>query len=402
MPTHQPTHHHNPTPSPGVRVTSGPVSQAPTPPVGSGEPAETSTPPTSGELAASETPTPPAQKSAPGEPVGSGEPAETSTPPTSGELAASETPTPLAEATSRGPIVALVPSPHGVEALAAVDGVTPLLYDVRAAPPEGAEAAEVMVIPSRPVDRVLALIDRLPALRLVQTLSAGTDTWTGRLPAHVTLSNARGAHGPAVAEWAAATLLAVARDLPAFAADQAAARWNPHVAESLWDRRVLILGAGDLGTQLRARLEPFGPRITMMARRARPGVVPMSDLPEVLPTQDVVALMVPLTPDTHHLADKDFLAAMKDGAILLNAARGPVVDTQALLAETRTGRLRAILDVTDPEPLPPDHPLWHAPGVLITPHVAGDVPQSDTRAWQVAADQIAQYARGEQPANTVT
>ncbi|MGI5269638.1 2-hydroxyacid dehydrogenase [Nonomuraea sp. CA-218870] len=302
---------------------------------------------------------------------------------------------------SRLPVVVLVPHPRGLDALSAVDGVTPLLYDVRAEPPEGAEAAEVIVIPSRPVDRVLALLDRLPALRLVQTLSAGTDSWTGRLPAHVTLSSARGAHGPAVAEWAAATLLTVARDLPAFAADQADGRWNPHVAESLWDQRVLIIGAGDLGTQLRARLEPFGPRITMMARRARPGVVPMTDLRTLLPVQDVVALMVPLTPDTHHLADKGFLAAMKDGAILLNAARGPVVDTHALLAETRAGRLRAILDVTDPEPLPPDHPLWHAPGVLVTPHVAGDVPQADTRAWQVAATQIAQYARGEKPANTV-
>ncbi|GAA4510369.1 2-hydroxyacid dehydrogenase [Nonomuraea ferruginea] len=310
--------------------------------------------------------------------------------------------TPAQSEASDQPLIALVPEPRGLDALAAVDGVTALLYDVRDEPPEGAEAAEVMVIPSRPVDRVLALVDRLPALRLVQTLSAGTDNWTGRLPAHVTLSNARGAHGPAVAEWAAATLLAVARDLPAFAADQAAARWNPHVAETLWDKRVLILGAGDLGVQLRARLEPFGPHITMMARHPRPGVVTMADLPALLPAQDVVALMLPLTPGTHHLADKDFLAAMKDGAILLNAARGPVVDTQALLAETRTGRLRAILDVTDPEPLPPDHPLWHTPGVLITPHVAGDVPQADARAWQVAAAQIAQYARGERPANTVS
>lgn len=303
--------------------------------------------------------------------------------------------------TSARPVVALVPEPRGLDALAAVEGVTPLLYDVHAEPPEGAENAEVIVVPSRPVDRVLALIDRLPALRLVQTLSAGTDSWTG-LPAHLTLSSAAGAHGAAVAEWAAATLLAVARGLPAYAQEQAAARWQPHPTDTLWDKRVLVIGAGDLGTRLRACLEPFGARVTLMARRPRPGVVTMSDLPALLPDQDVVALMLPLTPETRHLADKDFLAAMKDGAILLNAARGPIVDTEALLAETRTGRLRAILDVTDPEPLPPDHALWHAPGVLITPHVAGYVPQADDRAWQVAAAQIAQYARGEQPANTVS
>jgi len=308
---------------------------------------------------------------------------------------------PSHEPVSAPSVVALVPDPRGLDALAGVEGVTPLLYDVRAPLPAGAERAEVIVVPSQPVDLVLEIVHRLPALRLVQTLSAGTDTWTGRLPGHLTLSNASGAHGPAVAEWAAATLLAVLRDLPAFAAAQADARWDPHVAESLWGKRVLVLGAGDLGTQFRARIEPFGPRITMMARRPRPGVEPMDRLWELLPEQDVVALMLPLTPATHHLADKAFLAAMKDGAILMNAARGPVVDTAALLAETRTGRLRAILDVTDPEPLPPDHPLWHAPGLVITPHVAGDVPEAEERSWRVAAEQIAQYVRGEEPSNTV-
>lgn len=308
---------------------------------------------------------------------------------------------PSAQHPVQRPVVTLVPEPSGIRALSAADGVTPLLYDVHAPLPAGAEAAQVMVVPSGPVDRVLALIQRLPALRLVQTLSAGTDQWAGRLPEHVALSNARGAHGPAVAEWAAAALLACCNRLPEFAEDQRAARWNPRVRESLWGKHVLILGAGDLGTQLRTRLEPFGARVTMVARRARDGVHAMADLPRLLPAHDVVALMLPLTPDTRHLADKDFLGRMKDGAILLNAARGAVVDTQALLAETRTGRLRAILDVTDPEPLPPDHPLWHAPGVLITPHVAGDVPEAGDRSWRVAAEQIARYARGEQPANLV-
>ncbi|WP_049561176.1 2-hydroxyacid dehydrogenase [Nonomuraea sp. SBT364] len=298
-------------------------------------------------------------------------------------------------------VVVLVPDERGLAALSAVAGLRPLRYDVRAPLPPGAAEARAMVVPSRPVDRVLALIADLPELRLVQTLSAGTDQWQGRLPAGVALSNARGAHGAAVAEWAAAALLALYRGLPGFAADQAAARWRPRMTESLSGKRVLILGAGDLGGRLRACLEPFGARVTMVARHARDGIHPMADLPRLLPDHDVVALMLPHTPATHHLADKEFLGRMRDGAILLNAARGPIVDTDALLDETRSGRLRAILDVTDPEPLPDDHPLWHSPGVLITPHVAGTIPEADERSWQVAATQLGQFARGEQPANLV-
>ncbi|MEU8247600.1 NAD(P)-dependent oxidoreductase [Nonomuraea sp. NPDC048916] len=305
----------------------------------------------------------------------------------------------MAETT--GDVVTLVPERRGVEILSETQGVAPLLYDVMEPLPAGAAEARVIVVPSRPVDRVLELIAGLPALGLVQTLSAGTDQWTGRLPDHVALSSARGAYGPPVAEWVAASLLAVYRDLPAFAADQAEARWRERSTETLDGKRVLILGAGDLGTNLRVRLEPFGAHVTMVARRARAGVRAVDDVPALLPGQDAVVLMLPLTDATHHLVDEVFLAAMKDGAILVNAARGPIVDTPALLAETRSGRLRAILDVTDPEPLPAGHPLWHVPGVLITPHVAGDVEESDERAWQVAATQIAHYAKGEQPANLV-
>ncbi|WP_336208315.1 2-hydroxyacid dehydrogenase [Nonomuraea sp. LPB2021202275-12-8] len=299
-------------------------------------------------------------------------------------------------------MVALVPNERGLAALSTVAGVRPIRYDVTASLPEEAAEAEVMVVPSRPVDRLLALIDELPSLRLVQTLSAGTDQWTGRLPDRVALSNARGAHGIAVAEWAAAALLAFYRGIPAYAADQETGRWKPRATESLSGKKVLILGAGDLGTLLRARLEPFGAHVTMVARHARQDIRAMDDLPSLLPEHDVVALMVPLTDATHHLAGKDFLSRMRDGAILINAARGPVVDTMALLAETQSGRLRAILDVTEPEPLPADNPLWRSPGVLITPHVAGDVPEADDRAWQVAATQIGQFASGKRPDNLVS
>ena len=110
---------------------------------------------------------------------------------------------------------------------------------------------------------------------------------------------------------------------------------------------------------------------------------------------------MPLTDATRGLVDAAFLARMKDGAVLVNAARGQVVDTDALLAELQAGRLLAGLDVTDPEPLPADHPLWEAPGLLLTPHVGGHTAGSGDRAWAVAREQLLMLARGERPTNTV-
>ncbi|MEV4344467.1 2-hydroxyacid dehydrogenase [Actinoplanes sp. NPDC049596] len=294
-----------------------------------------------------------------------------------------------------------MPDHHGLEALAGVPAVTPLRYSEEDGVPAGGHHAEVMVVPFGSVERLTALMTRLPALRLVQTLHAGIEQWQGRLPDGVLLSTARGAHGAATAEWALAGLLAVHRDLPGFAADQAAGRWRWRTTDSLHGKRVLILGAGDLGSSLRRMLTPFDVEVTMVARRHRPGVRTLDEVPTLLPEHDVVALMLPHSPGTHHLVDRDFLALLPDGAVLVNAARGALVDTGALLTELRRGRLRAVLDVTDPEPLPAGHPLWTAPGVLITPHVGGGVHDYRVRAWRVVAAQIAQFARGETPDNLV-
>jgi phosphoglycerate dehydrogenase-like enzyme len=297
----------------------------------------------------------------------------------------------------------LVPDEEGVAALSGTDGIRPVRYDPAEPlplPPEAGDA-EVMVVPPAYAGRLLAAMREMPALRLVQTLSAGTDRWEGQLPEGVALSNARGAHGGSTAEWAAAVLLSIYRDLPRYASDQAAGRWRPRASETLDGKRVLILGAGDLGTSLRARLEPFGTHVTLVARRARPGVRGAGELPALLGGHDAVVVMVPYNDSTRHMVDAAFLSRMPDGAVLVNAARGPIVDTDALLAELRSGRLRAALDVTDPEPLPPGHPLWHAPGVLFTPHIGGNTTGAAERAWQVAAGQIAQYAAGKRPDNLV-
>jgi phosphoglycerate dehydrogenase-like enzyme len=300
------------------------------------------------------------------------------------------------------PMTVLVPHARGVAALAGVGGVRAVRYRESDPLPEAGRDAEVMVVGLGSVDRLGALMRELPGLRLVQTLNAGTDQWEGRLPEGVALSNARGAHGGSTAEWAAAVLLCIHRELREFAADQTDAAWRPRVTDTLDGKRVLILGAGDLASNLRRRLEPFGVQTTLVGRRQRPGVLAPGDLPELLGEQDAVVVMVPLTRDTRHMVDAAFLARMRDGAILVNASRGPLVDTDALLAELQGGRLRAALDVTEPEPLPPDHPLWRAPGVLITPHVAGSTRGFQDRAWAVATHQIALYAQGLPPENLVS
>jgi phosphoglycerate dehydrogenase-like enzyme len=166
---------------------------------------------------------------------------------------------------------------------------------------------------------------------------------------------------------------------------------------------VLIVGAGSIGAAICARLAPFEVGLTRVARRPRPeeGVYGVDDLPRLLPGADVVVLIVPLTAQTRGMVDAAFLARMRDGALLVNAARGPVVDTEALTAELATGRIGAAVDVTEPEPLPPDHPLWKMPNLLLTPHVGGSVRGLLPRAYRLAGDQLRRYVAGEPLINQV-
>jgi phosphoglycerate dehydrogenase-like enzyme len=241
----------------------------------------------------------------------------------------------------------------------------------------------------------------LPELRLVQLLNAGAENFVGRLPEGVVLCNARGAHTPATAEWAVAATLAAQRGIPFFVREQDAGRWSPSTHRTLVGARVLVVGAGDIGVTIGRMLAGFDVELTYVARTARDGVHAVSELPDLLPTADVVILIVPVTPETIGMVDAAFLAAMQDGALLVNAARGVVVDTDALLAELGRGRLRAALDVTDPEPLPEGHPLWSAPGLLLTPHVGGAVPDTNDRAAAAVTQQVRRVLAGEPLANVV-
>jgi phosphoglycerate dehydrogenase-like enzyme len=203
------------------------------------------------------------------------------------------------------------------------------------------------------------------------------------------------------AELALAGLLALLRQLPTFVAAQQRAQWQPVPGESLAGKRVLVLGAGDIGTHVAAAVRVFGATATLVARQPRAGVSSFTDLPALLPAQDVVVVAVPNTPQTRGLVNAAFLAALPDGAVLVNVARGPIVVTDALLAELTAGRLRAVLDVTDPEPLPADHPLWRAPNLLLTPHVGGGVPGWLSRAAALVDAQLRRYLAGEPLVNVV-
>lgn len=296
-------------------------------------------------------------------------------------------------------VTAVVLLPRGLAELADLPGVRVVHHEVGRPLAEDARAAEVLVAEGASTADVAALAHELPALRVLQTTNAGTEQWAGRLPGGVTLSNGRGAHGASTAEWVLAALLAIHRELPAYAA---ARTWAPRGSETLVGRRVLVLGAGDLATELRVRLEACGATATLVGRTAREGVHALDEVPDLLAEHQAVVLVLPLTDATRHLVDAEFLARMPDGAVLVNAARGPVVDTDALLAELTSGRLRAVLDVTEPEPLPDGHPLWTAPGVLITPHVGGYTDGREDRAWAVARENVAAVGRGEQPPNAVS
>lgn len=246
-----------------------------------------------------------------------------------------------------------------------------------------------------------AFFQALPDLQLVQLLSAGAEKFVGRLPERVLLCNARGAHTPSTAEWAVAAMLASLRGIPYFVREQEAGRWSFATHSSLVGARVLVVGAGDIGRTIGRMVAGFDVELTYVARTAREGVRSTDELPELLPHADVVVVIVPVTPETTGMVDAAFLAAMRDGALLVNAARGVVVDTDALLAELTSGRLRAALDVTDPEPLPAGHPLWAAPGLLLTPHVGGAVPETNDRATAAVIEQLGRILAGEELLNVV-
>ena len=286
-------------------------------------------------------------------------------------------------------------------------GPLPTSVEVLVADPEGSTDADLSRVEFW-VPRFLGrgahpeVMASMPELKVVQLITAGVDAWLGRLPGGITLCDGRGIHTIPTSEWTVTAILSYLHEFPHFARAQARGEWSRRVTDDVNGKRVLIVGAGDIGEAIAARLTPFGAVMTKVARTARPGVHGVDELPDLLPQADIVIIIVPLTTGTRGMVDATFLAAMPDGSLLVNAARGPIVDSAALTVELTSGRLHAALDVTDPEPLPPGHPWWSLPNVLITPHVGGAVRGVLPRAYALVGDQIRRYVAGEPLENVVS
>ncbi|MFJ9348802.1 2-hydroxyacid dehydrogenase [Streptomyces sp. NPDC101237] len=290
------------------------------------------------------------------------------------------------------------------------DGLDYLFWDGEQDFPGDPADCAVYVVPYMKPQAVRARpLPRMSGLRLVQTLTAGVDDMIAALDLivpGVALCNARGVHDASTAELALTLTLASLRGVPGFVRAQQQERWEGGFHPALADKSVLIVGYGAIGAAVEDRLVPF--EVARVARVARSGrasargpVHPLTELPRLLPEADVVIVSTPLTDATRGLVDAGFLARMKDGALLVNVARGAVVDTEALLPELTSGRLTAALDVTDPEPLPAGHPLWQAPGVLISPHVGGPTSAFLPRAKRVVVDQLTRFVNREPLRNVI-
>jgi phosphoglycerate dehydrogenase-like enzyme len=275
------------------------------------------------------------------------------------------------------------------------------VYDGSGEVPPSIADVECYVTPYTFAREPLALMERMPRLRLVQTLTAGYEHVLPYLPAGVTLCNAGGLHDASTAEMALALMLASLRGIPDFVRGQDAGQWRHRRWGSLADSTVLIVGYGGIGAAVDRRLAGFEVEVLRLARRGRDGVAPATALPDLLPRAHVVVICVPLNDQTRGLVDAAFLARMRDGALLVNVARGAVVDTDALVAEVSSGRLRAALDVTEPEPPPAGHPLWTAPGVLLSPHVGGNSTAFLPRARRLIIDQLRRIVAAEPPHHVV-
>lgn len=297
----------------------------------------------------------------------------------------------------------LGPLPDGVEVVvwglvptATPDGVGP------AAPPR--DRFDMVVPPYMSMARALARLEGIE-VGLVQSQSIGYDGVADILPAGMRFANAASVHETSTAELAVGLAIAAQRRIDAFAVDTAAGRWAPEFTQSLADRRVLLLGYGGVGKAVAARLAPFEVELIPVASRARvEDGVPVhgvDQLPTLLPRAEIVVLTLPGGSATKGIVDDAFLSGLPDGALVVNVGRGTLIDTDALVDHVRRGRIRAALDVTDPEPLPEWHPLWSLPGVLITPHVGGASSAMRPRIAKLVRTQIERLAAGEPPLNVV-
>jgi phosphoglycerate dehydrogenase-like enzyme len=293
----------------------------------------------------------------------------------------------------------LVPDNVGLDILGKAHQLTPELYS-RWEAISDPESVDVF-IPRFLSDAAETDLSLMTNLKAVQLLTAGHDGWPERLPRGVSLCNGHGAHGKSTAEWVLAVTLAQLRGLPEFLGHQQAREWRFTHTQTLAGAKMLVLGAGDVALNIRRLAEPFGANVTLVGQRARSGVSSMESVLESMGDYDIIVLALPYNEHTHHLVDTSFIGRLRPGALLVNAARGPVIETPALLKALDERRIRAAIDVVDPEPLPEHHPLWSAPGLLVTPHVGASVHGKLVSAYEVALNQILSLKGGGRPDNLV-
>jgi phosphoglycerate dehydrogenase-like enzyme len=270
---------------------------------------------------------------------------------------------------------------------APTDGIAPAAADL--------ESIEFYVPRYMGGPQAIAMVPQMKSLKVIQSPNAGVDDVLKIRPEGVTLCNAAGVHDASTAELAVGLAIASRRGFAPFAIQQQAQHWQHDRMPSLSDSKIAIIGFGNIGKTIMKMLSGFEVTVTPFSKSGRDGSLTFDQFDRLLPTFDVIILIVPLTDQTRHLMNAERLAAMKDGAALINVARGGVVDTEALIRELNAGRITAGLDVTDPEPLPDGHPLWSARNVIITPHVGGDSEAFTPRGRKLVEEQLARFAAGE-------
>ena len=246
----------------------------------------------------------------------------------------------------------------------------------------------------------LELTKKMPNLKVLQMPNAGYDDAMEYVRDGMTLCNGKSIHDDSTAELAVGLTIASLRGFPDFIRNQDKSDWVHVKNKSINDRKIGIIGFGSIGTTIAKMLSGFTVEIIPFTQSGRDNTIAITDLDKHLPTLDVVILILPLTKESKHLFDAKRLSLMKDGALLVNVARGPIVETEALVKELNSGRITAALDVTDPEPLPKDHPLWRAKGVLISPHVGGNTTAFESRARRLIESQLNLLSEGK-PLNNV-
>lgn len=246
----------------------------------------------------------------------------------------------------------------------------------------------------------LDFVPQMPNLKYLQMPNAGYDDAMAYVRPGITLCNATGVHDDSTAEIAVGLALASRRGFNEFAKDQAAAIWNHRRFTSFSDSKIGVIGYGSIGKTVVKNLSGFSVDVVAFSRSGTDGAIKISELDKHLPTLDIVILILPLNAESKHLFNAQRLALMKDGALIVNVARGAIIETDALLFELNSGRLHAALDVTDPEPLPPEHPLWKAKNLLLLPHVGGDSTAFESRGSKLVSNQLALLAAGK-PLNNI-